>query len=639
MPEGQRLQLQLQVAESEDSYVAFRLAVPQAGIANVAVNGVPDFGHGPLAFAHLQTGSGLRAALLGESAGLIRLVLAIVFSGLAVLVHPRTKAGLRRAGATTRRLARRPTARVCRLVTFIVEEDAGEPTTRVSRILGAPWYPWPVVAVPILHFLISNPFHFAVTEAVIPVGVALMFVTGSVVGLRLFLKEWHRPAAATTAGTVAFFAYGYIEHALDGRVDERAVFAVAVVLGAATVAQVLRSGSVMARLTQFFNLVSAVLLVFLAVGIVIGSCSGEQASRSVLVADRAARLHPSIVTTASTQRPDIYYIILDAYGRHDALGEFDNVEFLQALEDRGFYVASEATSNYRYSNPSMAATLNMSYLDDLGHQESASTGSLSDAIKYNYLASIMKQIGYVYIHLESGYAPSNDTPLADISVSFRPSGVFINKNQGDLNGQPRSRMFVRSLLDTTILRLIAGQNFLSLFPREDDPYDWWAPERTIQMFDFLASPIYTNAPRFVFAHIVKPHLPATFDQYGNVVQGRSKYNFFDDNHDPDVPDAYIGQLIYINSLVLKMIDGILDWNNADNTIIVIAGDHGRPGKYGPPGEYDRHAILAAFHMPKGGGMALYPSISSVNHFRVILDFYFNTDIGVLDDRNLDYYSG
>ena len=65
VPEGQRLQLQLQVAESEESYVAFRLAAQREGIANLAVNGVADFALGPLAYAHLQTGSGLRAAISG----------------------------------------------------------------------------------------------------------------------------------------------------------------------------------------------------------------------------------------------------------------------------------------------------------------------------------------------------------------------------------------------------------------------------------------------------------------------------------------------------------------------------------------------------------------------------------------------
>ena len=104
---------------------------------------------------------------------------------------------------------------------------------------------------------------------------------------------------------------------------------------------------------------------------------------------------------------------------------------------------------------------------------------------------------------------------------------------------------------------------------------------------------------------------------------------FSDSHDPTVPDAYIGQLIFINSLVLKMIDGIVANHDAD-PIIVIAADHGRSG------EYPRHPILAAFHLPDGGGDALYSSISSVNHFRAILDFYFGLDLGLLEDLHFEH---
>ena len=46
VPEGQRLILQLQVAEFEYNYVIYRLASAQSGLANVAANGVPDVGDG-----------------------------------------------------------------------------------------------------------------------------------------------------------------------------------------------------------------------------------------------------------------------------------------------------------------------------------------------------------------------------------------------------------------------------------------------------------------------------------------------------------------------------------------------------------------------------------------------------------------
>ena len=80
-----------------------------------------------------------------------------------------------------------------------------------------------------------------------------------------------------------------------------------------------------------------------------------------------------------------------------------------------------------------------------------------------------------------------------------------------------------------------------------------------------------------------------------------------------------------------MVDAILQ-SHDDDPIIVLTADHGRRLEgWGTP-----HAILAAFHLPHGGDRVLYPSISSVNHFRSILDFYFDLDLGLLADRVFEH---
>jgi hypothetical protein len=58
--------------------------------------------------------------------------------------------------------------------------------------------------------------------------------------------------------------------------------------------------------------------------------------------------------------PDIYYIILDAYGRADTLQslfDYDNSEFLDFLEAKGFYVADCAQSNYSQTILSLSSSL------------------------------------------------------------------------------------------------------------------------------------------------------------------------------------------------------------------------------------------------------------------------------------------
>ena len=634
VPEGQRLLLQLQVRPSERSHVIYRLAGPQPGISNLMLNGVPDSGSGPLAFAHLETGSGLRAAVAGEPAERLRLGVAAVLSVLAVLAHPRVTATLQRAGAAGRRLARRPAAWSRRRVGPRTHADAGDSPTMVGRVLARPWYPWPIAAIPILHFLTSNPLHFAPIEAVVPLGVALIAVTGSVVGLRFLHKDWHRPAAATAAVTVVVFAYGHVEGALDGNVDERVLFAGAVVLGPAAAVAAIRAGVSTARATRFLNITAAVLLAFPVASLAGGLApplTRTSTDQIAAVDEVVDRLLPAGLPTVVGDRPDIYYIILDGYPRRDALVDFDfdNTSFLRELERRGFYVACEAISNYDYSITSIASSLNMSYLDDVGRRTPLTQDDLVNISQYHATGAILKGLGYTFIHLDSGYLSTDQSPLADISISFSPAGTIINQGTEIFRGSIAAKLksmisgtFARALVQTTALKPVIGHH---IAPGELTSYGFKSPRRLVEMFDFLTNPIDDYGPKFVFAHLSKPRPPAAFDRHGNYVAPNQSRIAFDDRHDPSVPNAFIGQLIFVNASVLRMVDGILR-DRAEDPIIVIAADHGQFGE-----GQSRHHTLAAFHLPHGGNDGLYPSISSVNHLRYILDYYFQLDLGLLED--------
>ena len=617
--DDQRLLLQLQVAEFEEHFVVFRLAVPRDGLAALEVNGVPDSASGPMAFVHLEKGSGLRAAIRGESSERIRLLLAAGLSVLLVLAHPLLVRRLRRAGRLTRRLAR------------LSRSGPSGPPGTIGRLLSKPWYPWPAVAIPVLHFLANNDIHFAVIEASAPLLVALVLVSLSVFALGLVLRDWHRAALVTTVVVLIFFAYGHVERALDSRVDEHLFFTGAVVLGAALATQAARSRWLNTGHTQFLNVVAGTLVVFQAISLSSGAMSSlGSPDNTASVGELTEHLFPAGIPTASDDRPDIYYIILDAYGRNDALEDFDNSAFLRELEDRGFHIATEATSNYVSTPHSLASSLNMSYLHELGSRTPASHSHLMNLVYYNALAVILKSLGYTLVHLESGHQFGSKAPLADIFVSFGPSGTRVVSNRDDLSTAVSplvSRVFVRELIRTTALRPVIENQFLA---DDESTYDWWSPYRALAMFEFLSKPIGTVGPKFVFAHLSKPKSPATFDRHGNYVLGTLSTAEYSDDHDPSVPDAYTGQLIYINSLVLQLVDDILRESDHD-PIIVIAGDHNRRG-----GDRPLHPILAAFHLPDESTQGPPESISSVNHFRYILRSYFEMDIGLIEDRTIPH---
>ena len=633
LPGNQRLMLQLSVGECDKCHVVFRLAKPNVERLGAWLNGEPIAGSGPLAFQHVNTGSGFRAAIAGEPGSRLRLVLAAVSAMLALLANPRVLSRLRPIGINARRAIQRPLTYAKQRLGPGAEMSDRVTLTGFGRLLAVPFYPWLAAAAPILHFLASNPLHFKPVDAVTPLIATLAAVSFGVLGVRLLLKHWHRAAAAATVAVAFVFGYGHIESAVPATLDDRPFFGVAAVLAAASGLWVIRSGVVAVRWTPFLNVLTAVLVIFPAVSLVAGAAaatSQQSPTARAGVEDLAAHVLPAGVPDVAADRPDIYYIILDSYARGDALADhfdFDNSEFLRALEDRGFYVASEATSNYTYTIHSTPSLLNLHFLDGLGHRVPGTHHELLDIARFHAIGAILRSLGYTYIHLDSGVLSTELAPQADRVVSFTPSGPLVRASTSSIASPAAaashplwSSRFIRRLIQTTALRPLIGQQFLL---GDTEPYPWWSPHRATQMFDFLSNPLEITEPKFVFAHILKPHDPATFDKEGNYIDDDQG---FDDYHDPSVPSAYVGQLIYINKLVLSMIDKILG-NYSDPPIIVITADHG----HGTSSSH-RHSVLSAFHFPSGGADGLYPSISSVNHFRYILDTYFDFALGLLDDR-------
>src|SRR3972149_1239265 len=110
----------------------------------------------------------------------------------------------------------------------------------------------------------------------------------------------------------------------------------------------------------------------------------------------------------NTKPPDIYYIILDAYGRSDVLQSIygvDNSSFIEQLKGLGFYVAQCSTSNYAQTELSLSSSLNFNYIQSLG-LSSATPGNnaqLIDFIKNSAVRRILEDLGYDTVAFATGY--------------------------------------------------------------------------------------------------------------------------------------------------------------------------------------------------------------------------------------------
>ncbi len=126
----------------------------------------------------------------------------------------------------------------------------------------------------------------------------------------------------------------------------------------------------------------------------------------------------SVDTSFAGNKPDVYYIILDAYGRSDVLKDkvgYDNAGFIYFLKNKGFYVANCSLSNHNHTQLSVATSLNMNYLPQLPVTNFVRMGNV---IKNSELRSRLNNLGYQTVAFETGY---NFTEIEDADIYFRAS--------------------------------------------------------------------------------------------------------------------------------------------------------------------------------------------------------------------------
>ena len=612
-----KLELEVAVGSNQASFVMLGIAKSETPFAQVTLNGEALDFQGPLAYKLTGERNGLRAALSGAPAESVRLYAGLASLALSIgvaLLGPAVSSALRR-------LARRlPSG-----------------ATYVDRRRRY-FYPWLIALYPILYFYSNNVFVFGLIDFLLTVLVALALVTVVILILRLAMRVSAEPAALIAAiGSTAFLTYGYIESALGEHGDARVLLPIATVLTIALCLWVWKKRTFAVSVGRILNPASVVLILMPIVtnGDSLAARFGDQASVAYSTpADSVPSLLPDLENVAlhpdieePNGLPDIYYIVLDGYSRADLMQNqdgFDNSAFLEALTSRGFYVPSGAVSNYHITLLSLASSLNFHYLDEVG----VSSGSRVPPILFraHAIGRALKAIGYRYVHLNSGFGFTNNVPTADMVVEFTPEGpisVEPRTNTGLsalLSRQRATRNFVREFLNqTTMLRPLLPP--LPITP--EAPYEWSVPQRTLATFEYLQTVPQMPEPTFTIAHVLKPHGPYVFDQFGNATYPL----FWKDDHDPSVPKAYYGQVLYINKLVLQLIDKIIA-SSESPPVVIITADHASPSETG----LDKHKILAAYHLPHGGNNLLYPSISSVNTFRIVLDYYFGLDLGLLDDN-------
>ncbi len=308
--------------------------------------------------------------------------------------------------------------------------------------------------------------------------------------------------------------------------------------------------------------------------------------------------------------PDIYYIIVDGYARNDTLlstFEFDNTYFTDFLNKKGFYIAKQSSSNYPMTHLSLSSSMSMDYINPLLKQNGNKDNEpYFELIKNSKIASVLKSNGYQYITIASGWGPTNEpSPFSDLHYDRRLGSI------------PN---YYQSILMQTPLRPWLGLN-----------------EAKLRLFALAKLSDIPNipVPKFTFVHLVMPHPPYLFDSKGKMLDLSSTMH----EHKSEKV-KYIEQLQFLNSKLETIVDSIIS-SSKNQPIIIIQADHGSEitlenFKAGEPTLAqikERFSIFNAYYGPDKFKAMLYPTISPVNTFRVLLNFLNMGNWEILPDRN------
>lgn len=488
----------------------------------------------------------------------------------------------------------------------------------IIKFLRIPFHPILFGLYPIVQFLAFNIREVEITSSIRILIIVMTSILFLYLLLRILVRDWHRSALMVSIAALLFFSYGQVYSELR-KVDVfgvnlgrhrylLVVFLALLIVGWTWVLKKMKN----VEITIGVNAIAFILLFVPLFQITSYELRFRKSHPST------TNIEISQPAVSSTEYPDIYYIITDAYTRDDTLLEYygyDNTPFLKALEERGFYVAYCSHSNYTYTRLSLGSSLNMAYLQEFYQYDDLS--GFEQVIKENLIIRLLNRIGYRIVAFATAFPPTNWTH-ADVYYSYRDQDQEDRLFKAGIR-EPEA-VFIRTTAGLVILDVdtLLQERMKELI---DDSASYDRYMRIKYNLDKLSTVPSIPGPKFVFAHITIPHEPYIFDENGDFVPNQT-----------DNIVGYRGQVEYVNSRIIDSVDDILNHSDIP-PIIVIQGDH---GSVETVNDYRRTNILNAYYLPGGGTDALYPTITPVNTFRLILGLYFNSNTGLLPD--VSYYS-
>ncbi|HEY7738961.1 MAG TPA: hypothetical protein VIC63_08070 [Candidatus Limnocylindria bacterium] len=493
---------------------------------------------------------------------------------------------------------------------------------------GWTYWPWHVLllgAYPVLFLFAQNMVDAVRLD---PLWGPLLLCIGAAAGLLVLFfalrRDWARAGLMASAVLALFFSFGHVWGVVDEYLDQKWLLgAIWIVWGLALVQIAWRGGRWVGPLTRVLNVALGLLVIYN-----LGSIGAYMASIHTF-----AGLTGEIpeVSVGPLGRPDVYYIVLDRYAGEETLRRFfnyDNSEFLEALEDRGFDIAHDAWANYFKTSLSVFSTMTMDYLDADKYDDDNpdSFGPVHAAFAQRMAApATFKQLGYEYVHIANWWEPTSRNADADITYRYSQESEFST-----------------ILFATTLLSVIQPDASIEGGDTEELHGNDLQRAHILTGFESILEASERSGPTFTFAHLTIPHPPYAFNEDGSEPTAEQQATRTDN-------EGYVEQLKYANRRVLEVIDQILathDPSEPDPVILIQADEGPFPPRFreqgadfqwleATPDELQwKYNTLTAWRMPGvvPEDYGFYDRISPVNMFRIFFDAYFNADLPILPDK-------
>ena len=515
------------------------------------------------------------------------------------------------------------------------------------------FHPFLIAFFPVIAIYSVNIGFIQLEEFILPtlliVGSAFLFF----LCLKYILKNGKKAALVVSLSFIIFFSFGHVYNMLNQvSIDDTDLGSNKILLPIFTILfgigsfLIIKTKRMLGNATSIVNAISVVFIsvIVVMVGIETFGCDEcliqQTSARQVdFFSDKKIDFSPyfeahSFSISESDSLPNVYFIILDGYPRNDVLKKhvsFDNSEFTNMLEQRGFHIAEKSFANYSFSGFSISSTMNMNYINFLVDEYGKDSMDYSPIVGKdfglyvdNQVTKNFKSMGYKVVKIGTAPIYLDEMPLADLSPCYMTVHLMGNK----------------------LLHAVGSTSVVGYFVER------WAEDqqREIILCNFEELPKisgYFEEPVFVWSHIMLPHFPLIFGPDGeSITPGKSLLSM---NH-PEFTDSgwnvkqqFVQQIQFANKKSIEFIDKILE--NEKRSIIIIQSDHGSAFDVNFMDPTDDDAFqklsnLSAIYFPdEKHREMLTDDRSNVNTFRTVFNTYFGSDYDMLEDRthwNISY---